>query len=89
MEGDAVYVPTVDTIVNKVLNNFVRRAEFGKKKYGTDLDRKDLTTIEWIQHAIEEHMDSILYLERIKRDLEEARDKSLDSSNHKSNSKIE
>jgi hypothetical protein len=89
MEGDTIHIPTVDTIVNKVINNFVRRAEFGKKKYGTDLDRTDLTTIEWVQHAIEEHMDSILYLERIKRDLEEARDKSLDSSNHKSNSKIE
>jgi len=56
-----------DSIVNSILNKFKSRAQFGRKKYGTDLDRTDLTTAEWIQHAIEEHMDAILYLEKIRQ----------------------
>lgn len=40
----------------------------GKKKYGTDLDRTDLSILEWIQHVQEEHMDVILYLEKLKQE---------------------
>ena len=57
----------VDSVVRSVIDKFVARASFGKKKYGTDLDRTDLGIIEWIQHAQEEHMDAILYLEKLKR----------------------
>ena len=39
----------------------------GKAKYGVDLDRTDLTLLEWIEHAKQEHMDAILYLEKIKQ----------------------
>jgi len=31
------------------------------------LDRKDLSTLQWIQHAQEEFMDGILYLEKLKQ----------------------
>jgi hypothetical protein len=55
-----------DSVVTSVISAFQKRADFGKKKYGTDLDRKDLTILEWIQHAQEEHMDAILYLEKLK-----------------------
>jgi hypothetical protein len=37
-----------------------------RKKYGTDLDRKDLLLKDWIIHAQEELMDAILYLEKLK-----------------------
>ncbi len=57
----------VDTIVKSVVQKFLDRAAFGKKKYGTDLDRTDLSILEWIQHAQEEHMDAILYLEKLKQ----------------------
>ena len=57
----------VDSIVKSVLSKFVSRAEFGMKKYGTSLDRKDLQILDWIQHAQEEHMDAILYLEKLKQ----------------------
>ena len=59
--------PQVDSIVQAILDKFVARSVFGKQKYGTDLDREDLTPLEWIQHAQEEHMDAILYLEKLKR----------------------
>lgn len=57
----------VDSIVKSVVQKFLERAAFGKKKYGTDLDRTDLSVLEWIQHAQEEHMDAILYLEKLKQ----------------------
>ena len=55
-----------DSIVRSVIQSFVQRAKIGKEKYNTTLDRNDLTLLEWIQHAQEEHMDGILYLEKIK-----------------------
>jgi len=65
-------VNRVDSVVASVLQKFLKRAEFGKAKYGTDLDRDDLSVLEWINHAQEEHMDAILYLEKL-RQLEEKR----------------
>lgn len=57
----------VDSIVKSVVQKFLDRAALGKKKYNTDLDRTDLSVLEWIQHAQEEHMDAILYLEKLKQ----------------------
>jgi hypothetical protein len=57
----------LDSVVTSVLQQFISRATFGKQKYGTDLDRTDLSIVEWIQHAQEEHMDAILYLEKLKQ----------------------
>ncbi len=56
----------LDTIVTSIINKFKQRSLIGKQKYGTDLDRTDLTTLDWIQHAQEELMDGILYLEKLK-----------------------
>jgi len=61
-----------DSIVRSVIQSFVQRAKIGKEKYNTTLDRNDLTLLEWIQHAQEEHMDGILYLEKIKKVLNES-----------------
>jgi hypothetical protein len=57
----------LDSIVTSVIQKFEQRAIFGKKKYGTDLDRTDLKTEDWITHAQEEFMDGILYLEKLKQ----------------------
>ena len=57
----------LDSVVTSIINQFVKRAQFGKAKYGVDLDRTDLSLIEWIEHAKQEHMDAILYLEKIKQ----------------------
>ena len=56
-----------DSIVDSVIDSFVNRASFGKKKYGTDLDRNDLSLYEWIEHMQMELQDAILYLEKIKK----------------------
>lgn len=70
----------LDSVVSSVIKKFEARAKFGQQKYGTDLDREDLTFLDWIQHAQEEHMDAILYLEKIKQ-MEETRLASTSSEN--------
>jgi hypothetical protein len=56
-----------DSIVQAVIRKFQERSAVGQKKYGTTLDRTDLKTLDWIQHAQEELMDGILYLEKLKQ----------------------
>jgi hypothetical protein len=70
-------VSNLDSVVTAVLQKYTERSLFGKKKYGTDLDRKDLTIVEWVQHTQEELMDATLYLEKLKQTLIE---KGLDKS---------
>ena len=60
-----------DSVVDAILNKFVDRAEMGFKKYSNTLDRKDLSKVEWINHAQEELMDGILYLERLKQEIDD------------------
>ena len=60
-------IDKTDSIVDSVIDQFVKRAKFGKEKYNTDLDRTDLGLLDWIEHAKQEHMDAILYLEKIER----------------------
>lgn len=59
-------VPKADSIVDSVVDKFISRSNVGKAKYGTTLDRDDWSLEQWIDAAIEEHMDAILYLQKIK-----------------------
>jgi hypothetical protein len=63
-------IKRTDSIVDSIIDQFVDRAAFGKEKYNTDLDREDLSILEWIEHAKQEHMDAILYLEKLKKTVE-------------------
>ena len=58
-----------DTVVASVVRSFEERSRAGQLKYGTTLDRTDLTPLQWAQHTQEELMDAILYLERLKREI--------------------
>jgi hypothetical protein len=60
----------MDKIVEAVIEELRSRSEVGFKKYGTNLEREDLTTIEWLDHARQEALDFALYLQRIKEDLQ-------------------
>lgn len=55
-----------DSIVKRVIDSFKKRSERGLEKYGTTLDRNDLTHLEWLQHLQEELMDATLYIEKLK-----------------------
>ena len=56
-----------DSVVDSIIDQFIDRAQFGKVKYNTDLDRDDLSVPQWIEHAQQELMDGILYLEKLKK----------------------
>ena len=56
-----------DSIVDSVIDKIVSRAQTGKRKYNTDLDRKDLSLSEWLTHLQEELLDAANYVEKIKR----------------------
>ena len=59
--------PKYDSVVSSIISKFEERARIGQIKYGKTLDRNDLSFLEWINHAQEELMDGILYLEKIKK----------------------
>jgi hypothetical protein len=67
------FVP--DSIVQSIIERFKTRAEFGYSKYGTNLDRTDLSPDQWAQHALEEAHDMMLYIAKWKE--EQAKQKEL------------
>lgn len=58
----------MDSVVLNVIEKFKQRSEFGQKKYGTNLDRTDLSFLDWVNHMQEELMDAILYCERLRKE---------------------
>ena len=58
-----------DRVVESVIDQFRTRAEKGKEKYGTTMERDDLTLMQWLQHLQEELMDAAVYVEKLKGEL--------------------
>lgn len=54
-----------DSIIKKVIHKLASRSKVGIKKYGTTLDRDDLSTKEWLIHLQEELMDACGYIEKL------------------------
>ena len=52
-------------ILSEVIKDFQNREKKGLETYGTTLDRKDLSTSQWLVHLREELMDAILYLKKL------------------------
>jgi hypothetical protein len=52
-------------IEEDVCFKIIKRSELGRKKYGTTMERTDLSEIEWLKHAQEEAMDLAVYLEKL------------------------
>lgn len=58
-----------DSIVESVRQQLLDRSNVGINKYGVTLDRTDLSLLDWLEHAKQEQMDSVLYLEKIIQEL--------------------
>tara|TARA_R110002051_G_scaffold290125_1_gene353452 strand:+ start:222 stop:404 length:183 start_codon:yes stop_codon:yes gene_type:complete len=56
-------------IEERVIEQIRERSELGENKYKKTMERKDLTILQWVQHAQEEAMDLAVYLEKIKTEL--------------------
>jgi hypothetical protein len=61
-----------DLIVEQVKNNLDERSQVGIAKYGTTLEREDLSLLQWLNHLQEELMDATLYIQKLKNDLEKS-----------------
>ena len=62
-----------DPIVAIVMKRMADRSAEGIKKYGETMMRTDVSTTQWIDHAIEELLDGAIYLERVKNDLKNSK----------------
>lgn len=56
-------IAPLDPIVERVRNKHHARSQVGIKKYGTTLDRDDLSFRDWLVHLQEELMDATVYIE--------------------------
>lgn len=54
----------------QIIKEIRQRKIHGLKKYGKTVDQNPLSLLEWIEHAKQEAMDFIIYLERTKRQIE-------------------
>lgn len=69
--SQATFLNVKKTFVEQELcDEILRRRDHGLQKYGTSVERTDLTAVQWCQHALEESLDFSVYLKRMKRDLE-------------------
>ena len=66
-------VKKTDSVVDSIIDKFIERATVGKAKYGTDLDRNDLSLEDWLEHSIQEKMDDILYMQKTLKVVREAK----------------
>jgi len=61
---------TPSDTLNEVIKDMIAREQLGIKKYGTTIDRDDYSLKDWLQHALEEQIDSVLYLKKAIQQLE-------------------
>lgn len=56
---------TTDTLIAMIRE----RHAAGLAKYGVTVDRKDLTPEQWLQHSIEERIDDLKYMMRLREEI--------------------
>lgn len=57
----------MSSIEDSIIEMIRSRQAVGERKYGTTLDRTDLSLVDWLKHALEESLDHSLYLQKIIR----------------------
>jgi len=62
----AVSIEKCSKITKSLIFNLIERDKLGQKKYGTSLDRADLTKNQWLDHMTEEMLDAAGYAQAAK-----------------------
>jgi hypothetical protein len=89
MESNSEQTTTfTDSVVFEIIKEFGARAQKGYDKYGTDMDRTDLSITDWAQHLREELMDGLVYLTRLKKDIAQLEEELSALRNQHSGTKI-
>jgi hypothetical protein len=58
-----------DENVLSVIEQMTKRMAVGYEKYGTTTERTDIDFLGWLQHLQEELMDATVYIERLKKEI--------------------
>ncbi|MFE3573932.1 hypothetical protein [Lysinibacillus sp. NPDC059133] len=69
-----------NSVLADIQQLFVTQTNKGIRKYGETVRAENLTPVEWCQHALEEHADSMVYLMALKKSLEESEANGLETS---------
>ena len=56
-----------------LIQQLIERDQRGREKYGTTLDRTDLSLEDWLQHQVEENLDAAGYASAALRELRKAK----------------
>jgi len=59
-------------IEDEVCEKIQQRAKVGLNKYGTTMERDDLSDLEWMNHLQEELLDGAVYLQRMINNYQDA-----------------
>lgn len=70
---DVVGPTAPSDITQSLIDQLRERDTKGREKYGTSLDRKDLSASDWLQHMTEELLDAAGYAQAAKREIERLR----------------
>lgn len=62
-----------NAILTQVLDKLISQTNKGVEKYGETVNPDDYSTVEWIDHAIEESIDYIVYLTVLKQKIVEGK----------------
>jgi transcriptional regulator with XRE-family HTH domain len=65
--ADMICPPFTSDTTRALIDMLIQRDQAGRAKYGTTLDRTDLTREQWLQHLIEEMLDGAGYALRAKQ----------------------
>lgn len=57
--------PLNNEVEEQVIDEIRKRRDVGRAKYGTSMERTDLTRKQWLQHAKEEALDLAIYLQKL------------------------
>ena len=63
--GDSVALFMQDGLIARVATELGERGQRGVAKYGVSMDEAKLSRKQWLQHAKEEAMDQVLYLQKL------------------------
>jgi hypothetical protein len=55
----------MSSVEENVIKKIKDRARAGRKKYGTTMERNDLTFRQWVQHLQEELLDAAVYAQKL------------------------
>jgi hypothetical protein len=60
-----VVEPEAPEVEEAVIERIRARRDAGRTKYGTTMERTDLSRVQWLRHAQEEALDLAIYLEKL------------------------